>query len=117
MTPEELKALVAAKIAGQGTNVDAGGGLPEILNGIIDLIGSIPAPTQDIVVVDADVSPGGNVEFVNRSEVVAALLANKIVYVHYTDGSGIGMVVSASMDGGIIENISVTKDQQIKRAE
>lgn len=38
MTKEEIKALVAGKIAGQGTMVDAGGALPTILNEIIDLI-------------------------------------------------------------------------------
>lgn len=36
MTKNELKALVAAKIAGQGTAVDAGPVLPAIFNGIID---------------------------------------------------------------------------------
>jgi hypothetical protein len=38
MTKEELKALIKAKIEGQGTNVDAGSVLPAILNGILDLI-------------------------------------------------------------------------------
>lgn len=38
MTKDEIKALVAAKIAGQGSMVDVGGGLPTILNEIIDLI-------------------------------------------------------------------------------
>ena len=49
MTKDEIKALIAAKIAGQGTNVDAGSVLPTILNGIIDLLPDAPAPTpQDI---------------------------------------------------------------------
>jgi len=38
MTKEEVKALIKAKIEGQGTNVDAGSVLPAILNGILDLI-------------------------------------------------------------------------------
>lgn len=40
MTKNEIKALVAAKIAGQGTMVDAGGALPTILSEIIELIPS-----------------------------------------------------------------------------
>ena len=44
MTKEEIKALVAQKIAGQGMMVDAGGGLPTILDAIIDLIPEVPAP-------------------------------------------------------------------------
>ena len=43
MTIAELKALVAAKIAGQGTMVDAGGALPTILDAIADLLATIPA--------------------------------------------------------------------------
>ena len=43
MTPTEIKALIAAKIAGQGTMVDAGGALPAILDAIADAIATIPA--------------------------------------------------------------------------
>lgn len=38
MTKEEIKALVSAKIAGQGSMVDIGGALPEIINAIVDAI-------------------------------------------------------------------------------
>lgn len=38
MTKAEIQALIASKIEGQGTNVDAGSVLPAILNGILDLI-------------------------------------------------------------------------------
>lgn len=38
MTKEEIKALINAKIAGQGTNVDGGGALATVLNEIIDAI-------------------------------------------------------------------------------
>lgn len=50
MTKEELIALVDAKITGQGSAVDAGGALPEILKGLIELIpegGSIPVASAD----------------------------------------------------------------------
>lgn len=36
MTKQEIKDLIAAKIAGQGNQVDSGGALAEILDGIID---------------------------------------------------------------------------------
>lgn len=39
MTKEEIKDLIASKIAGQGSAVDAGSALPQILNAIIDSIG------------------------------------------------------------------------------
>lgn len=41
MTKQEIKDLVAAKIAGQGTQVDLGGALPEIINAIVDAIPSL----------------------------------------------------------------------------
>lgn len=37
MTKEEIKAIIKAKIEGQGTAIDAGSVMPIILNGIIDL--------------------------------------------------------------------------------
>lgn len=42
MTTQEIKDLIASKIAGQGSAVDAGSALPEILNGIVALIPEIP---------------------------------------------------------------------------
>lgn len=38
MTKQEIQALISAAIAGQGSAIDAGGVLPRILNGILDLI-------------------------------------------------------------------------------
>ena len=38
MTKEEIKALISAKITGQGNQVDAGGALDAILNAIVDII-------------------------------------------------------------------------------
>lgn len=51
MTKQQIKDLVTAKIAGQGTNVDAGGGLPIILNEIID---AIPEGGNDPVIVEGE---------------------------------------------------------------
>lgn len=41
MTTDELKDLIASKIAGQGSAVDAGSALPEILGGVVDLLKSL----------------------------------------------------------------------------
>lgn len=51
MTKEEIKALVASKIEGQGTNLDAASVLPTILNWIIDNMGGaeIPAATEETI--------------------------------------------------------------------
>lgn len=51
MTKEEIKSLVAAKIAGQGTNVDAASVLPSIIEGILDLIPEAPVQA-DLTVTD-----------------------------------------------------------------
>lgn len=38
MTIEEVKALIAKGLEGQGSAIDAGGVLPKVLNGIIDIV-------------------------------------------------------------------------------
>lgn len=48
MTKDEIKALVAAKIAGQGSAIDAASVLPAILNGIIDAIPTVEAIGEKI---------------------------------------------------------------------
>lgn len=51
MTKEEIKAMIAQKIEGQGTNLDAASVLPTILNWIIDNMGGaeIPAATKETI--------------------------------------------------------------------
>lgn len=44
MTIQEIRDLIAKKIAGQGTQVDVGGGLVAILNAICDKLATIPSP-------------------------------------------------------------------------
>lgn len=63
MTKNEIKALISAKLAGQGTNIDAASVLPSILDGIIDLIDEPISPaeaaaatTLEITVPDASAS-------------------------------------------------------------
>lgn len=54
MSKDELKELVASKIAGQGTQVDLGNALPTILNEIIDQMGGGGSLTIDMKDVDWD---------------------------------------------------------------
>ena len=42
-TIDELKALVAARIAGQGSAIDIGNALPTLFNEILDALGAVPA--------------------------------------------------------------------------
>lgn len=54
MSIQEIRDLIAKKIAGQGTQVDVGGGLAAILNGILDLIPpALPAALLDIPNIDS----------------------------------------------------------------
>lgn len=48
MTTEQIKQLIAQKIAGQGTAVDAGGALPGILDGLTDLLSQAEAALADM---------------------------------------------------------------------
>lgn len=57
MSKEEIKALIAAKIAGQGTMVDLGGALPTILDAIID---AIPEGGEKVTVLPGRYSEDSN---------------------------------------------------------
>jgi hypothetical protein len=48
MTPQEIQALINAKIAGQGSAVDVGGALPQILSGILEIAQSGQKPVLEI---------------------------------------------------------------------
>lgn len=52
MTKEEIKALINAKIKGQGSQVDLGGALPTIIEEVLDSIPDIPASASEILIVD-----------------------------------------------------------------
>lgn len=56
MTIQEIRDLVAKKISGQGTMVDVGGGLPAILNGILDLIAAAAAQSLAVPTLTAEES-------------------------------------------------------------
>lgn len=52
MTPQEIQALINAKIAGQGSAVDVGGALPQILSGILELAQAGENAPKPIVITD-----------------------------------------------------------------
>lgn len=54
MTQEQILALIASKIEGQGNQIDAGSTLPAILRGIIELIPTIPEPQTALQVQSAN---------------------------------------------------------------
>lgn len=49
MTTDEIKALVAKKLAGQGTNVDAASVLPTIINALCDAVDAAAALAPKII--------------------------------------------------------------------
>ena len=59
MTKEQIFALINAKIAGQGTNVDAGGALAEILSALAGA--AAPIEVSDITKLTAEQLDGLNV--------------------------------------------------------
>ena len=50
MNKQEIRAAVAAKIAGQGNQVDIGGALGPVLNAIVELIPDSPAGNEPLIV-------------------------------------------------------------------
>lgn len=50
MTIQEIKDLIMSKIAGQGSAVDAGSALPEILNGIVGALENVPSLPPEFIV-------------------------------------------------------------------
>ena len=50
MTKDEIKTLITEKISGQGNQVDIGGALDDVLNGIVDSL--VDAPQEHIITVE-----------------------------------------------------------------
>lgn len=105
MNKQEILALIDAKIKGQGTAVDAGSVLPDILNGIIDLIPTVQPLTRkevfDLVSVktnktDSEIVAAAGVGLSKGAACQAlgistsdldAIMAGEIVRFVYGDGS------------------------------
>jgi len=103
MTIEEIKALAAAKIAGQGNQVDLGNALTAIIDGLADAIADAIADASPIVIEgefepDTFIPAEGQISFL---EAVNALKSGKVIFAHgkssqrycsataYEDGSDI----------------------------
>lgn len=74
MDAQQIKDLIASKIAGQGNQVDSGGALSTILDAIVDAVADAPKP---IVIKDAIPITGAPVSALDRAgftyeEVLAA---------------------------------------------
>lgn len=104
MTKEEIKALIDAKIAGQGSAVDTGSALPAILNGILELAATPPARKvieitedfQDLSIEEALTKIKINGAQVSSfSELEPYLEVGTIIVFHYTK-----MEIVARADGG-----------------
>lgn len=92
MSKEEIKALILAKIAGQGSMVDVGGALPTILDAILDIIpegggGIEPYFVQNGIINNTSFLDGGTPAYVitvtedEYSKAKAAFLAGRPVLV------------------------------------
>lgn len=86
MTKDELKALIAAKIAGQGNQIDAGSTLPAILNGIMDLIPTIPEPETALMIESAGNTTAGSYQ-------VPALTVEQVTQAYNAVVSGRGCII------------------------
>lgn len=69
MTTQEIKDLIMSKIAGQGSAVDAGSALPEILNGIVDALENAPT-MPDGFIVDVDDLHDGDIVSDDRYAII-----------------------------------------------
>ena len=107
MTTQEIKDLIASKIAGQGSAVDAGSALPEILNGIVDAIAAIPepvsVPTCPLVLQLGESAVG---EYASAQELAEELQVSEKDLTDLFDGR----IPFVSLPGGRFFNTSVRQD-------
>lgn len=79
MTKQEIKDLIAAKVAGQGNQIDAGSTLPAILDGIIDLIPTVPEPVAALMVQSANNTTVGGYQVPELTAVQVTQAYNAVV--------------------------------------
>lgn len=100
MTTQEIRDLVAKKIAGQGTMVDVDGGLPAILNGILDLIAAAAAQSLAVPTLTAEESELGD-----RIEITAERYYELISSPIIKGYNGKIFTLCTGLVGGYLENI------------
>lgn len=102
MTKEEIIAAITAKIEGQGTNVDAGGGLAPILKAIIDLIpGEYDLPVASAETLGG-VKVGENLSIDPQTGILSAQGGGALV-VPFTRGIGDRIEVSSNYKPAMAE--------------
>lgn len=84
MTKDQIKAIISAKIDGQGSAVDIGGALPGILSALADA--SAPLEVEDITALTAEQLDALNV----GDKVVKVTGAKKHLYLVTYKGEGAG---------------------------
>lgn len=99
MTKEEMKTLIAEKISGQGNQVDIGGALAEVLNGIMEL--------NEPVIAELEMTSGGSYQHIDGTasfdDVKSAVINCKPAYVKIHD-MGMGYESVYPVLGTFIEN-------------
>lgn len=128
MTKEQIKALVAAKIAGQGSAIDAASVLPTILDAIVDAIPDLEpispaeaaaATTLEITVPDASASDKTAEEMAGLLGITVDQLKDLIAgnYLRFKyDNSGdiklkIPSIYYAGAEVGVSEEFDITYDE------
>jgi len=101
MKKEELIALIDAKIAGQGNQVDCGGVLSTILKELVN--GSKPVEVTDITAID-----GATLDSLNVGDKVAKVTGKqKHLYSVSYKGDGVGEGICLTYtDASVIETVS-----------
>lgn len=120
MTKDEIKTLVAAKIAGQGSQVDVGGGLPTILNEIIDLIPEGGGGGFEPLVVEGSREQGTSEIYVSGEDflkIISRIKSGLPTFVTYPyDYSelvkGIEEIIAFDEETGLAYTKNYTVDQQ-----
>ena len=103
MTKEEIKALIDAKIAGQGSAVDAGSALPAILNGILEL--AVAGSERTVIEIDSQFTE------LSLNDALTHILVNGrriTTFQEIKDALNVGAIVKSDDYYTLIEHIEVS---------
>lgn len=110
MTKEEMKALVSAKIAGQGNQVDLGSALPELLNAIVDSLPERAPITIDLSGYELSGDPTTVTESIPQG--YTPVVGDKVFYNNQTFYLS-GLVTSIDDELFITYGITVTEHDMV----
>jgi len=101
MNKEQLQALIDAKIAGQGNQIDVGGALADILTAVLG--SALPTEVENITEI-----PGEILDQLNVGDKVAKITGKqKHLYVVSYKGDGVGEGICLTyVAAGLIETVS-----------